>query len=462
MTNILDRIYQIIWGMPMLVLILGIGIYLSIATGFVQLRFFRRALGAFFGQRDTDSSGVTGMQALCTALASTVGTGNLIGVAGAICIGGPGAVFWMWVSAFFGMAVKFAEAALAVRYRVPSGDGFLGGPMYMIRCALPRRWQFLASIYALLGIGACFGIGSTVQVSAVKEGIRSLPVIGEHIPGLVIGAFLALCAGYITLGGAGRIGRSSQILVPAAGAVYLLLCLGVLTARRGCLPGVFRSIFYGAFCPRAVTGGFVGSVYQALRTGISRGIFSNEAGMGTAGMAHASARVKHPGQQGLMGIVEVFLDTFLVCTLSALVILCSGVNIPYGIDQGAAVAYGAFASVYGTLGRILVTAFLTCFAFGTILGWGLYGSRCARFLFGSRGEKTFLYTQILVILLGSEMRTASLWRIAEILNGLMAVPNLIALTALSQELIRLTKDFETGGVPATGGTYADFHQCQPL
>lgn len=443
MTNILDSVNAFVWGIPALVLILGVGLYISICTGFVQLRLFPRAMRQFFGAlfRKKDAQGISPFQALCTALGATVGTGNLVGVAGAICLGGPGSIFWMWVCGVLGMATKYAEATLAVHYRVKTGNGFQGGPMYMISQGMGRKWTWLAKLYSFFGVIAAFGVGNATQINAVITGINSCIGGQTRMGNLLIGIGLAILVGAMLFGGAKRIGAAAERLVPFASAAYLLLCIGVLTIRFREIPTAFRLIVQGAFSPRAVTGGVLGSCFQALRIGCSRGVFTNEAGMGTASIAHASADVKHPAQQGLMGIVEVFLDTIVICTMTGLVILCSGVPIPYGTDAGGTLTTNAFCAVCGDWVSIFLAASLCCFAFATVLGWGLYGARCAEFLFGSQAWKWFALFQTITVVLGAVLETGFIWTAAETVNGLMSIPNLIALAALSGELVRLTKEF---------------------
>lgn len=468
MTKILETVNALVWGVPALVLILGVGVYLSLRTELVQLRLFPRALRDFFSRllgKDR-SGGVSAFQALCTALAATVGTGNLAGVAGAIAIGGPGSVFWMWICAFLGMGLKFAEAALAVRFRRKGQDGtFHGGPMHMIEQGLGRKWKPLGYLYCFFGVVAAFGVGNGTQINAVITGINSAACsFGiESTPAgdALLSVGLALLVVSMLLGGAKRIGTVAERLVPFAAAAYILLSLGVLTARIDAVPGAFSAIIQGAFSPQAVTGGVVGSVFQTLRVGISRGVFTNEAGMGTAAIAHGAAEVDHPADQGLMGIMEVFLDTVVICTMTALVILCSGTPIYYGIDEGLALTTRAFSAVYGDWVSVLVALETCCFAFATVLGWGLYGARCAQYLFGDSAWKAFAWIQGLTVILSAVMNTGTVWLIAEIVNGLMAIPNLIALALLSPELINLLKTYP-GGVAAKGGTYEYFHQCQPL
>ena len=447
MENILEKVNQIVWGFPALFLILGVGIYLTFRTRFAQLRLFpkafRRFIAAFRGSKEEDGA-VSPFQALCTALAATVGTGNIAGVAGAIAIGGPGAIFWMWVCALLGMAIKFAEATLAVRFRVRDKNGELvGGPMYMIRQGLGKKWTWLAGLYSFFGVVAAFGVGNATQINAVITGVNEAVTAFGGIPSrtgnLVMGILLSALVAFMLLGGLRRIGTIAEKLVPFASAAYILLGLGVLITRFDVLPNAVSSIFCGAFSPCAATGGIVGSFLLTLRTGISRGVFTNEAGMGTASIAHAAARVKHPAEQGLMGIMEVFLDTIVICTITALVILCSGVPIPYGEDPGAALTTQAFSSVYGSWVSLFLAAALCCFAIATVLGWGLYGIRCAQYLFGAGVWKKFVLLQTVTVVIASVLNTGTVWLLSETVNGLMTIPNLIALTALTPELCRLLR-----------------------
>ena len=443
---------RIVWGVPALLGILGIGFYLSIRTGFAQLRLFPKALKAFlatFRRNRGKDEGVSPFQALCTALAATVGTGNLAGVAGAIAIGGPGAIFWMWVSAILGMITKFAEATLSVRYRERNSKGeWVGGPMYMIQNGMGSRWRWLASLYCFFGVVAAFGVGNATQVNTVIGGINQAIMAfgGEESRwgNILMGVALAILICGILLGGMKKIGNLAEKLVPFASVCYLLLGLGVLVARLQFLPGAFASIFTGAFSPRAVTGGMVGSMFVGLRIGVSRGVFTNEAGMGTAGIAHAAAQVKHPPEQGLMGIMEVFLDTIVICTMTALVILVSGVEIPYGEDVGVVLTTQAFSQVYGGWVSVLIAAALCCFAIATVLGWGLYGARCAQFLFGDGVWKRFALLQGGAVILGAVLKTGTVWLLSETVNGLMAIPNLIALAVLAPELRKLIKQKSPG------------------
>ena len=472
MSAFLKVFNEVVWGVPAMAMILGVGFLLSLRTGFVQLRLLPRSLKLFFSRlrkRPAGEGAVSPFQALCTALAATVGTGNIAGVAGAIAIGGPGAIFWMWVCAIFGMVTKFAEAALAVRYRIRSGSEWVGGPMYMIRNGMGQRWKWLAGVYSFFGIVAAFGVGNATQINAVVSGFnQALAYFGRPASAgsdLLIGIGLAVLVAAMLLGGARRIGRVAEYLVPFASAAYLLLGCGVLLACRDRIPEAFIMILEGAFAPRAMTGGMVGSAMVALRTGVSRGVFTNEAGMGTASIAHASALVDHPVEQGMMGIVEVFVDTILICTMTALVILCSGIGIPYGTDPGAVLTAQAFAGIYGGWVTVFLAAALCCFAFATVLGWGLYGIRCAQYLFGPGSYKPFALLQAVIVILGAVLETRTVWLLSEIVNGLMAIPNLIALAALSPELIRLLEDYKivSGRRSAGGGkTNENFYQCKPL
>lgn len=466
----LEAVNTLVWGAPALVLILGVGLYISIRTGFAQMTLFPKALQSFWQRlraKKTAGEGVTPFQALCTALAATVGTGNLAGVAGAIAIGGPGAIFWMWICAVLGMVLKFAEATLAVRYRTKENGEYVGGPMYMIRESLGKRWLWLGGLYSFFGIVAAFGVGNATQINAVVTGVNdaleAFGVESSQAGNIFMGAGLAVMIVAMLLGGARRIGVVAEKLVPFAAAAYLLLGLGVLIARADALPQAFAQIIQGAFSPKAVTGGAIGSAFSALRIGVSRGVFTNEAGMGTAAIAHAGAQVEYPVQQGLMGIMEVFLDTIVICTMTALVILVSGVPIPYGIDVGVALTTDAFCAVYGDWVSALIAASLCCFAFATVLGWGLYGARCAQFLFGANTWKKFAALQGITVVLGAVLNTGTVWLLSETVNGLMAIPNLIVLIVLCPELIRLTKEYKKmTRLRFNGGQYENIRQSKPV
>lgn len=450
MIEFLEKVNQFVWGIPALILIVGVGIYLSIRTGFVQITLFPKAIREFSGrlfQNTSGKDGVTSFQALCTALAATVGTGNIVGVAGAIAIGGPGAIFWMWICGILGMVTKFAEATLAVRYQKKNENGeTVGGPMYMIRQGLPKGWHWMAGVYSFFGVVAAFGVGNATQINAVIGSVNSvISSYGgqESITGnLIMGLLLAGLITVLLLGGAKKIGIVAERLVPFAAVLYLILGIGILLVRRNAIGEAFTSILEGAFSPKSVTGGMLGSAFTALRVGASRGVFTNEAGMGTASIAHGSARVSHPAQQGLMGIMEVFLDTIVICTMTALVILTSGISIPYGIDTGGTLTALAFSSVYGEWILIPIALAMCCFAVATVLGWGLYGARCAQYLFGETVWKKFVFIQAVTVIIGAVMNTGTVWLLSETVNGLMAVPNLIALAWLSPEFIKLTRQYK--------------------
>lgn len=466
MADYIDGVNRFVWGVPALLLILSVGLSLSIRTRWIQFRFLSKALKRFMASFHSrkEQGGVSPYKALCTALAATVGTGNIAGVAGAIAIGGPGAIFWMWICAILGMVTKFAEATLAVRYRIrDENGGFIGGPMYIIQQGLGKKWQFLAGIYSFFGVVAVFGVGSATQVNAAIGGINSAITALGGFPSqklsLAIGIAFALFAVLVLCGGAKRIGSAASFLVPVASVFYLLMGFGVLLVRYSAIGDAFRAIFLGAFSPGAVTGGLLGSAFQALRIGASRGVFTNEAGMGTASIAHATAEVSHPVEQGLMGIVEVFLDTIVICTVTALVILSSGIPIAYGRDLGICLTADAFASVYGSWINIPLAVALCSFAAATVLGWGLYGARCAQFLFGTFSWKWFAIAQAASLLLGAVLSTETVWALSETANGLMAIPNLIALMGLCPEVVRLINEYKQVDL---GGTYENIYQCKSV
>ena len=442
-----------IWGVPAMICIFGVGLYLSLRTRFLQIRKFpyaiRTTIGRMFRKKDASDGAITPFQAVCTALAATVGTGNIAGVAGAIAIGGPGAVFWMWISALLGMCTKFAEVTLAVFYREKNANGELvGGPMYYIKNGLGKKWHFLAYLFAAFGVLTVFGTGNATQVNTITTAINSAlmnyHVISEKsvslsnlIQGIIIAALVAL----ILLGGVKRIAQVTEKLVPFMALFYIILALGVILLNINTIPSVFVSIFKGAFRPSAVTGGIVGSMIMSVKKGVSRGIFSNEAGLGTGSIAHACADTRKPVKQGMFGIFEVFTDTIVICTLTALVILCSGTSIAYGQAAGAELTINGFTATYGNWVSLFTALAMCCFAFSTILGWGLYGARCIEFLFSEKITKYFMAAYSLVAILGATANLGLMWSIAETFNGLMAIPNLIALFLLSGKVAELTKEY---------------------
>lgn len=442
-----------VWGVPAMVCIIGVGLLLSIRTRFIQFRkfgyTFKVTLGRIFHKKEASDGSITPFQAVCTALAATVGTGNIAGVAGAIAIGGPGAVFWMWISALLGMCTKFSEVTLAVHFREKNRQGdWTGGPMYYIKNGLGPKWRWMAVLFALLGVLTVFGTGNATQVNTITSAINTallnyhvIDATSVSVSSLIIGIIIAVLVALILLGGIKRIGRVAEMLVPFMALLYIILALGVIFLNIDRVPGVFASIIEGAFSPASVTGGVVGSFFLSMQKGVARGIFSNEAGLGTGSIAHATADTDHPVKQGFFGIFEVFADTIVICTMTALVILCSGVSVSYGTDAGAELTINGFITTYGSWVSIFTAVALCCFAFSTILGWGLYGTRCIEFLFGSWINKPFMVVYSLVAVIGATADLGLLWSVAETFNGLMSIPNLIALFLLSGTVVKLVKDY---------------------
>lgn len=450
--SINNTINGLVWGVPAMVCIIGVGLLLAYRTRLIQFRKFgtamKNCLGKIFSREKAADGAVTPFQALCTALAATVGTGNIAGVAGAITLGGPGAVFWMWISALLGMGTKFAEVTLAVNFREKNSEGdWVGGPMYYIKNGLSRKWHFLAFIYAALGALTVLGTGNATQVNTITASINSAllnyHIIDEINPtiNLVIGIVLAILLGIVLIGGIKRIGSVTERLVPFMAVVYIILAIGVVIINIGTVPEVFKAIFEGAFNPQAFTGGVVGSFFIAMQRGVSRGIFSNEAGIGTGSIAHSAADVDNPVKQGLFGIFEVFADTIIICTLTALVVLCAGQGIIWGQASGAELTISGFTSTYGNWVSIFTAVAMCCFAFSTILGWGLYGARCIEFLTSTKVVKPFMVVYSLVAILGSTLNLGLIWGISDTCNGLMAIPNLIALALLSGTLVKIVKEY---------------------
>ena len=451
--SINNVVNNFIWGVPAMICIVGVGLLLSIRTGFLQIRKFPYAMkvtiGRMLKKREASDGALTPFQAVCTALAATVGTGNIAGVAGAIAIGGPGAVFWMWISALLGMCTKFSEVTLAVHFREKNAEGDLvGGPMYYIKNGLKKQWHWLAYLFAAFGVLTVFGTGNATQVNTITTAIDSAlynyGVISEQnvsTLNLVIGIILAVLIGLILLGGIKRIGQVAEKLVPFMAVIYIILAIGVVILNYRNIPTVFASIFKGAFSPASVTGGAVGSFFMSMKKGVSRGIFSNEAGLGTGSIAHACADTRKPVKQGFFGIFEVFVDTIVICTLTALVILCSGVPVGYGDAAGAELTILGFTSTYGSWVSIFTAIAMCCFAFSTIIGWGLYGTRCVEFLLGTRANRPFMILYALVAIVGATMELGLMWNIAEKFNGLMVIPNLIAVFLLSGVVVRLVKEY---------------------
>ena len=451
--SINSAVNNFIWGVPAMICIIGVGLYLSIRTNFLQIRKFPYAmkitLGRMLKKREASDGALTPFQAVCTALAATVGTGNVAGVAGAIAIGGPGAIFWMWISALLGMCTKFSEVTLAVHFRERNKDGdYVGGPMYYIKNGLKKHWHWLAYLFSAFGVLTVFGTGNATQVNTITTAIDSalynynlISEDGAATLNLIIGIVLAGLIALILLGGIKRIGQVAEKLVPFMAVIYIILAIGVVILNYRNIPTVFASIFKGAFSPVSVTGGAVGSFFMSMKKGVSRGIFSNEAGLGTGSIAHACADTRKPVKQGFFGIFEVFVDTIVICTLTALVILCSGVPVGYGDAAGAELTILGFTSTYGSWVSIFTAIAMCCFAFSTIIGWGLYGTRCVEFLLGTRANRPFMILYALVAIVGATMELGLMWNIAETFNGLMVIPNLIAVFLLSGVVVRLVKEY---------------------
>ena len=522
-----------VWGPVMLALLVGTGIYLSIAVGFIQFTkigyWWKNTIGKIFKKGEAGDGEITPLQAVSTALASTVGTGNIAGVTGAIILGGPGAVFWMWISALFGMVTKFSEVTLAVKYRERNEKGdWCGGPMYYIKNGLGPKWKWLGTVFAVLGAIAAFGIGNIAQVNSIADSVKSVAIAfnedaanKEMLICLITGICVAIFVALVLLGGVKRIGQVTEKLVPGMAVIYIVCALIVVFANLSAVPGVFASIFKGAFNPAAVTGGAAGmSIKLAMTKGVGRGVFSNEAGLGSAPIAHAATSEKNPVKQGLYGIFEVFMDTIVICTLTAMVILCSGTTVNYGTAAGAELTISGFTTTYGGWASIFTAVALCCFAFSTIIGWGLYGSRfiaflcrsdkvvrpffvvysgaaagsygnedlagvptavagfatvfgdkagslilavglllfatstilgwalygtrCAEFLFGSKIIRPYQIVFCLVVVAGAVADLKLVWDISDTLNGLMSIPNLIALLLLSPVVIKLTREHFAG------------------
>ena len=450
--SINNVVNNFIWGVPAMICIIGVGLVLSFRTRFLQIRKFPYAMkvtiGRMFRKKQAADGAMTPFQAVCTALAATVGTGNIAGVAGAIAIGGPGAVFWMWISALLGMCTKFSEVTLAVHFREKNDKGeFVGGPMYYIKNGLKKHWHWLAYLFAAFGVITVFGTGNATQVNTITTAIDSAlfnyGIISKDSVSninLVIGIVLAVLLALILLGGIKRIGQVTEKLVPFMALFYVVLALGVVILNINHVPAVFKEIVEGAFSPASVTGGVVGSFFMSMKKGVSRGIFSNEAGLGTGSIAHACADTRKPVKQGFFGIFEVFVDTIVICTLTALVILCSEVPITYGQAAGAELTISGFTATYGNWVSLFTAVAMCCFAFSTIIGWGLYGARCIEFLFGTKVNKPFMFVYSLVAIVCATLDPGWLWSIAETFNGLMAIPNLIAVFLLSGVVVKLVRE----------------------
>lgn len=449
-----DWLNNIVWGIPMLVLLVGTGIFLTIRTKGVQFTHFgyamKNTIGKIFSkQKTTDKGAITPFQAMTTALAATVGTGNIAGITFAVTLGGAGAIFWLWVTALIGMCTKYAEVVLAVRFRERNDKGdWVGGPMYYITNGLGKKWKPLACIFSIFGMLAAFGIGNAVQVGEITSAINTAiqaynPGMAESVEtiNIIIGAIIAVIVALVLLGGIKRLGSVTEKLVPFMSVVYIIACLAVIIANIQSLGSVFAMIFKGAFSPGAVVGGVGGfTLKMCIEWGVKRGVFSNEAGLGSAPIAHAASSESNPVKQGLYGIFEVFMDTIVICTLTGVTLLISGIDLHYGVKGTTALNAQALGTFFGDkAGSLIIAIGISLFALSTILSWGLYGTRCTEYLFGSKVIKAYQIVFVGIVIVGATMDLRLAWSIADTLNGLMAIPNLIALIGLSGVVVRLTR-----------------------
>ncbi len=459
------------WGPWMLILLVGTGIYLSCRVGFIQFRKFgyamKNTLGKMFKKSEAGEGEVTPLQAVTTALAATVGTGNIAGVTGAIVVGGPGAVFWMWISALFGMVTKYSEVVLSIKYRERNAKGdWVGGPMYYIKNGLGKGWAWLGSVFCVLGALAAFGIGNMTQVNTIASSINNainqfggntnaltFDVFGQTVPvsSVIIGAIIAVIVALVLFGGIKRIGAVTEKMVPVMAVIYILGALIVIFSNIRAIGPVFAMIFKGAFSAEAAVGGAVGiTIMQTIQKGVGRGVFSNEAGLGSAPIAHAASSERDPVKQGLYGIFEVFMDTIIICTLTAVTMLictsnaqAGGIEIAWGSDSvdSTALMAASFGTVFGgKIGSLIIAVGISLFALSTVLSWSLYGTRCFEYLFKGKGLRVYQVIFICIVVVGSTLKMSLVWNIADTLNGFMAIPNLVALLGLSGVVIKLTKE----------------------
>ena len=451
-TSINSAINSVVWGVPMLVLLVGGGLLLTIRTFGVQFRKFgyamKNTLGKVFTKTEAKEGEITPFQAMSTALAGTVGTGNIAGITTAITLGGPGTLFWLWITALIGMATKYSEVLLAVKFRERNQYGdWVGGPMYYIKNGLGKNWKWLGGMFCIFTALAALGTGNAIQsgniVSSINTVVKAFnpSFSGQNVLNLVLGIVLAALAAVVLLGGVKRLGAVTEKLVPAMAMVYILACLAVIIYNAQHLPAIFRDIFVGAFTPSGITGGAVGSMILVITWGMKRGIFSNEAGLGTAPMAHATTSEREPVRQALYGIFEVF-NTIIICSLTGLTLLCSGIDLHYGTMGETALVSTALGTLFTPQGGAVIIALcLVLFAFSTILGWALYGSRCCEFLFGPKAVVPYRIIYVLMTVVGATVELDLVWAIADTLNGLMALPNLIALAALSGVVVKTSKEY---------------------
>ena len=456
---LLGTIDNLVWGVPLIVVILATGVFLTARMGLLQIRKLPMALKYMFLNEEEGHGEVSSFGALCTALSATIGTGNIVGVATAVVSGGPGALFWMWIAAFFGMATKYSEGLLAVKYRVVDDNGHvLGGPFYYIERGMGKSWKWLAMIFAFFGLGVgLFGIGTFTQINGITSAVKNFfdpegPHIAFSLFGndysifvVIAGIIITLCVALVILGGLKRIASVSQIIVPFMAVIYVIYCAVLVIFNIGAVPAAFATIIKGAFNPQAITGGVVGSMIIAMQKGIARGIFSNEAGLGSAPIAAAAAQTKEPARQGLVTMTGTFIDTIVICTLTGLSIVITGAW-DSGLE-GVAVTTLAFQTglpfLNASIASFVLMICLVFFAFTTILGWDYYSERCLEYMTGGSKTAVIIYRwlYILAVFIGPYMTVSAVWTIADIFNGLMAFPNLIAILALNGIIVKETKDY---------------------
>ncbi|SHK40876.1 alanine or glycine:cation symporter, AGCS family [Selenomonas ruminantium] len=434
----LNAIDSFMWGPPLITLLVGTGIYLTLRLKLLQVVRLPKALSLIFKAKNHGEGDVSSFKALCVALAATVGTGNIVGVATAVKIGGPGAIFWMWMAAFFGMATKYAEGLLAVKYRSTDANGNIaGGPMYYIRKGMGEKYKPLATFFAAATIlVAYFGIGTFPQVNAIVDSAE----ISFGLSKVLTGAVLTILIAAITIGGLQSIAKVASKVIPFMAVMYILISLGLIAMNIENLPAAVALVFESAFTGTAAAGGFAGStIMMAMQNGIARGVFSNESGLGSAPIAAAAAKTKEPAEQGLISMTGTFIDTLIICTMTGLALVLTGVW--QGDAAGAAMTSAAFAATYGHIGSMLLTVALVLFAFTTILGWNYYGERACIYLFGTKGVMPYRIIFIALIASGGFLKLEAIWILADIVNGLMAIPNLIALIALSGVVVAETESY---------------------
>jgi AGCS family alanine or glycine:cation symporter len=456
LTQIVGKASDFVWNTVLLYVLVATGILFTVRLGFIQVRKFgagwREMFGGFsLSGKKADKDGMSSFQAAATSIAAQVGTGNIVGCSTAILAGGPGAIFWMWLAAFFGMATIYAEAVLAQKFKTRGPDGqVIGGPVYYIKAAFKGKFgKYMAGFFSVAIILALGFMGNMVQANSISSSFET----AFHVPKLIVGVILAAIGAFIFLGGVQRIASVTEKLVPIMAIFYLVGGLIVIGFHIKAIPAAFRMIFVGAFTPRAILGGAVGiTIKQAMRYGVARGLFSNEAGMGSTPHAHAMAKVKRPQDQGHIAIVCVFIDTFVVLTLTAMVVLTSGVvnTGDISLSPGATgLAQAAFSTVFGKAGGMFVAVCLLFFAFSTIIGWYFFGEQNVKYLFGMKAVKVYALIVVACIVVGSTLKVDLVWNLADFFNGLMALPNLLALIALSGLVVRITRG-EDDRLPGAG------------